>query len=152
VPLGGFHVLMSYLGTGKAVSHALRGHFLVEFALTTVLMKQIMNFDAVSETWRTVNFAMDDIDNLDVLYIDVIEGRRAVNAIGESESFQKLQELLMNLKLHLSQTSRTAKLWLQYLTVVQTMKLFIRAERTCDWHLHLYSLSLYVAIVCCHGA
>jgi len=92
---------VTHMMAGKAVSRALRGHFLVESALTTVLTKQIMNFDAVCETWRTVNFAMDNIDNLNVLYIDVIEGRPAVNAIGESESFQKLQELLMNLKLHL---------------------------------------------------
>ena len=34
--------------------------------------------------------------------------------------------------------SRTARLWLQYLEQVSLIKLFLRAERTGQWDLHLY--------------
>ena len=39
-----------------------------------------------------------------------------------------------------AERSRTAKLWKQYFDQVQIIRLFIRAERTGDWKLHLYSV------------
>ena len=41
----------------------------------------------------------------------------------------------------LSSQSRTAKLWLQYMKYIDLLKLFIAAERTGNWHLHLQCLS-----------
>ena len=41
----------------------------------------------------------------------------------------------------LSIDSRTAKLWIAYIRYVEVAKLFIRAERLGDWHLHLYAVS-----------
>ena len=41
----------------------------------------------------------------------------------------------------LSVESRTAKLWFLYLVQMQTLKMFIRAERTGDWELHLVAVS-----------
>ena len=35
---------------------------------------------------------------------------------------------------------RTARLWINYLKQVSIMRLFIRAERTVDWWLHIYSV------------
>ena len=34
----------------------------------------------------------------------------------------------------------TAKLWVQYLSYIQTIKTLIRAERTGDWNLHLVAV------------
>jgi hypothetical protein len=34
----------------------------------------------------------------------------------------------------------TAKLWIQYMDMINIMKMFIKAERTGDWQLYLYSL------------
>ena len=49
---------------------------------------------------------------------------------------QKVQELL-NKEIESLATSRTAKLWLQYMTMVNILKEFIKAERTGNFQLHL---------------
>ena len=50
----------------------------------------------------------------------------------------KLQEGIQNVSSHLSEQSGTARLWLHYMKCMQTMRLFMLAERTCNWHLHLH--------------
>ena len=49
----------------------------------------------------------------------------------------KLEESLLKYK---AVRSPTAKLWLQYIDYVETLKLFIRAERTGNWTLHLVAV------------
>ena len=41
----------------------------------------------------------------------------------------------------LAQTSRTAKCWIQYLQYINFLKLFIWAEQTGNWEVHLFALS-----------
>ena len=43
-------------------------------------------------------------------------------------------------RLELQKSSRTARLWLQYLDMVAIVRAFIRSERTGNWELHLSSL------------
>jgi len=50
----------------------------------------------------------------------------------------KLQEGIQNVSSYFSEQSRTARLWLHYTKCVQTMRLFLLAECTCNWHLHLH--------------
>ena len=60
------------------------------------------------------------------------------------QRFPTLSKLMFNLeeyKKYLAKTSRTSKLWLQYLDNIAVVKMFIRAERTGDWNLHLVSLN-----------
>lgn len=45
------------------------------------------------------------------------------------------------LKTKLSDVSRSAKLWIQYLRYIQGKQYFTRAERTGNWNLHLVALS-----------
>ena len=49
----------------------------------------------------------------------------------------KLEESLLKYKTLLPERSPTAKLWLQYIEYVETLKMFIRAERRGNWCLHL---------------
>jgi len=44
----------------------------------------------------------------------------------------QLSVALDQLKVKLSAASRTSALWLQYLKQIKTLKLFLRAERTCQ--------------------
>jgi hypothetical protein len=53
---------------------------------------------------------------------------------------ETLHNALSALKMQLAAESRTARLWIQYLDYIQILKDFIRADRTCDWPLHLASL------------
>jgi len=53
------------------------------------------------------------------------------------------------LKCQLADQSRTAKLWLQFMYKVETVRMFIRAERTSNWNLHVIAttrmLNLFAA-------
>jgi len=53
----------------------------------------------------------------------------------------KLDLAFCELKTALAAQSRTAKLWIQYIYYIDTLKLVIRAERTGDWNLHLIGVS-----------
>ena len=64
-----------------------------------------------------------------------------MDEVVEEEYIIELGTLLRQLKSQLTISYKTAKLWLLYCEYVQVVKLFIRAERTSDWHLHLHSTS-----------
>ena len=36
--------------------------------------------------------------------------------------------------------SRTAKLWLQYMTMIDVLRTFLKAERTGNWKLYLHTV------------
>jgi len=48
-------------------------------------------------------------------------------------------------------SSRTAKLWIQYLGYVDILKTLIRAERTGDWDLHLSTVSRMLSLFAATG-
>ena len=233
--LGGFHVMMSFLGSigsmmkgsgleealenvygsnavihmisGKAISRALRGHFLVEATLVNKLMLRIWpnipNLDLTTSshhetpaegenvTEQGLSVSVDnqnvascigvptsclletgctdindeeletgnDIDKLDVTEVDKIcslyEGIKdkllSVSSIAESQELMKLESGLLKYKALLSKESPTAKLWLQYIEYVETLKLFIRAERTGDWNLHLIAVGNMINLFAATG-
>jgi len=165
--LGPFHIMMSFLGSigtvmggsglvealeccygpncvgqmisGKAVSRAVRGHFLVESALTVILLRHIMGISP-NDSWTDGCLSGPDVEELKNVYNNVI-GNRDCRQIKESELCTKVQQMLCNLKAYLCEHSRTAGLWCQYLEYVSILKSFIRAERTADWSLHLMTFS-----------
>ncbi len=230
--LGGFHMLMSFAGSighlmagsglsdcletcygpnaimhmmsGHAIARALRGHFLVETALTLKLMRKVVppsaltgqsegtmdeaendqddqgteqssmpessepdvvitgteqtdsSFEEVPSGYvntksyprSETNFLLqgtdlldyDDVTDLCKLFVDITEKKLSPNEACQNEALVKFEMILNKYKDELSATSRTSKLWLQYLSYVRVMKLFIRAERLGDWHLHLVAV------------
>jgi len=63
----------------------------------------------------------------------------------------KLEERLLAFKNDLSERSRTARLWIQYMYFVNVAKNYLRAERTNDWNLHLVSLSQMINLFAASG-
>ena len=61
--------------------------------------------------------------------------------VRKSPHFIHISELLSELKTTLELLSRTSKLWIQYLRYVDVAKIFLYAERTSNWKLHLYAVS-----------
>jgi hypothetical protein len=61
----------------------------------------------------------------------------SAEALSSSDVMQKLKQRLHALKLQLSSWSRTAKLWLQFMNCIDIIRLFIRAERTSNWSMHV---------------
>ena len=155
--LGGFHTIMSFLGSvgklmsglglselletcygantviqmmsGRAVARALRWHMLVESALVTQLLKAIIpksnkdedNLPTASEfedsaarclkKENTSQFVKSEDECLQKL----IEGTSNIEDAIMCMSFNCLQSGIELYKQYLSNVSRTAKLWLQYL-------------------------------------
>ena len=158
--------------SGKAIARALRGHFLIESALTTKLLAKFFPFqleqlsstakqsrrygvgkpDRMKEDSQRDLFELDldkeiepirsyvdptyepychqlsseEIKELSKQYTSFVLPDHAT----QSESFQSLQKCIAKYKCILSQSSRTAKLWLQYLSQIQVLKLYICAART----------------------
>lgn len=161
--LGGFHLLMSFIGSigslmkksgleesmeqiyakntvphiisGKAISRALRANFIVESALVCKLMSPLIGSGN----------AGIEIEELKADLDQIVDGcKDDSNLFIDMSKYPTLSKLLQRLeeyKNDLSSCSRTAKLWLQYLEYMQIVKDFIRSERTGDFNLYLYSIS-----------
>ena len=227
--LGGFHMMMSFMGSigclmkgsglndalqtiygtnavehmisGKAVSRALRGHFLTESALMTKLIRNFITDDIVEtvdgldlsessddevgvgkvdeieqadetegvtgtcgeddelvddmEEWmRGVEseFGTVNVDQIKILVTTAMsDPNTAVDCVSNSEDMKVLTENLQHLKDELSSVSRTAKLWIQHLYYINVLKLFIRAERTGNWSLHLVAVSKMINLFAATG-
>lgn len=150
--LGGFHIIKSFLGAigtvmagsgleellgtvygpdtvvamlnGHAVSRAVRGHLLVQGALVVKLLQTIPDID------------LGEIDKL-ITDVDTRKVDSADCSLLDDESLKQIEAALNDIKTKLTAASRTAKLWTRYIDYVQVLKLFLLAERTSNWHLHL---------------
>ena len=167
VRLGGFHCLMSFVGSigslmegsgienlletiygrntaprmisGKAISRALRGHFLVDAGLHMKLL-QVLLPDSTSNLPDILGLPRlleEDVEEIDRLYSSILDGDIWLTDVEESATLNKVQEHLGHLKTVLAAKSRTAKLWILYMDYVQIVKSFIRAERSGSWTEHL---------------
>jgi hypothetical protein len=167
VRLGGFHLLMSFLGsigyiiggsgirelwetvyaphtvthmlTGHAVQRAVRAHLLTHSAINTMLLsslpeEQVPSMELLQSTYKqcfenktnTINKETNDI--LDALV-------------------QNIDKLLVEL----SNRGQTQQLWKLYFKLTTLILYFIRAERTGDWDLHLYTISKILPIFAATG-
>lgn len=175
--LGGFHTLMSFVGSvgslmeasglealfetmygkntivhmfsGKAISRALRGHFLADAALKLVLMKMIISGD--ESLFDDLRFTKEDATELNMLYSQVCSNGDTIDEIKKSPTLRKLDNAFHALKESLRSKSRTAKLWLLYMDYVDVMKLFIQAERSGDWRSHLEAVQRMLALFAATG-
>lgn len=151
--LGGFHLLMSFLGaigtimagsglsellttiyaqnsiikmmSGHAYSRAVRAHLLTHQALSHFII-QIM--ELTEEDKETVDRFLSDVQQCTVLQADNCDEFKPVAT--------KFETALCNLQ----QRGPTAKLWVQYFKMVTLVKQYIQAERMGDFELHLNSV------------
>ena len=156
--LGGFHTLMSYLGSigyimkgsgleelfeevyapnviqhimsGKAVKRAIRAHTLAQSALTILLLEDIANH-------FSINFLQDWYNK--ALAKELTE--EDIRSVIFSQEYATLYEKLQIAHQSCSERSRTSQLFLSYIGDVENMKMFITADRTSNWELHLDTLA-----------
>ena len=83
----------------------------------------------------------DTLEEIEELFTSFIDGEVTIDDVSGSEAMQNLEICLQRCKDYLSSKSRTSKLWIQYLEYVSILKLFIYAERTGNWKLHLLANS-----------
>ena len=77
------------------------------------------------------------MNDLKDLYEKLIGKEVSIEQVNESQVIINIQHDLENFKRELSVKSRTAKLWIQYVDYISIIKMFIRAERTGNWNMHL---------------
>ena len=157
--LGGFHMLMSFLGSvgyvmkgsgleqifeevyspisvegmisGKNVPRAVRAHIMVRSALMSLLLNDVKSRYNLDITFLENIYNKCVIGDLD---------DEAFSEISSSTSFSLLLQKLAEVKDILQSKSRTSKLFLRYIDYINTVMIFIAAERTSNWHLHLYAV------------
>ena len=112
----------------EAVARALRAHFIVESALTALLLEDLEG--------------KYDQSDLEATYRRLVNQEITSEDVNESLTITTLQQQLDTNKAHLIDQSRTAKLWTQYLYHVSVVKMFIKTERTGNWHGHLEAMRL----------
>lgn len=150
VRLGGFHTLMSFLGSigyimdgsglkeafasiyaensaekafsGHAYSRSIRAHFLVQVALATIIFDSLELDD---EETATFNALLECLGNES--FIDYMN----------KEEFVSIKDKFMHQIEMIEEKGPTAQLWIQYWNMLAIVKDFIKAERSGDWDLHL---------------
>ena len=75
------------------------------------------------------------LSDLKILYEDLMKNKD-LQETAKSESIVKVYKIIES-QLNALQGSRTAKLWLQYMKMVDILKMYLKAERLGDWQLHL---------------
>ena len=142
--LGGFHLLMSYLGSlgtlmkgsglsqsleescgsnavkhvlsGKAIARAIRCHLLVSSALTTKLLRHIIPSDEEQVHDSVSKINESEMKEIEAVLNKINSDPSLVNeCLKESSAICILDERLNDVINDLSKQSRTAKYWCQYL-------------------------------------
>ena len=193
--LGGFHTEMSFVGcigylmsgsglvsiletvyaatavthmmTGKAIARAVRGHFLVDTALTALIISNIYgiptptidmamnniepesNADSAQDREESVTYS-DEITESVNLLDSFVNGETSLKDIENSKALVLVKEK-MDLFRESCKKYRTANLWFQYMDMLAILRQFIRAERTGDWRLHLESLKAMLPFFAASG-
>ena len=80
-----------------------------------------------------------DIDCACQLFDQVLIGEIDVESACSAPVINRIQDRIANFSSKLRE-QRTGKLWLQYLTMMDILRAFIKAERTGDWKLHLQAV------------
>jgi len=124
-----------HMMAGKAVAWALLGFFLDDAAHSHSNTFVV----AVKKLSDTPGPSNHDIQETRKLYESLLgdASSHATNTVSGTPALQNMKQLLHMLNCQLSKQSRTAKLWVQYMYEIETVKLFLRAERTSSWNLHV---------------
>jgi len=156
---------VEHMLSGKAVERAVRGHFLIDTTLNAMLVARVFNVELLNkvrmeDTDRENGDYLSDCQSVDALlnavppqhaekdaildkllnlYDDVVSGVVPVTDVCTSPELRLFADHLLAEKEHLK-NSRTANLWLQYMKMMDVLRMFLKAERTGNWKLHLQAM------------
>ncbi|CAG2232857.1 unnamed protein product [Mytilus edulis] len=185
--LGGFHAEMSFVGSigylmsgsglmnifetvyastavshmlsGKAIARAVRGHFLLDTALTALILSNIygipvpkieVNSEENAEGNLTQTYDTSKVQIHDTCYTEemshatdlldlFLKGDVCLADVNQSNSLDTIKDKIQQFR-HSRSKYKTANLWFQYMDMICILRDFIKAERTGNWTLHLESL------------
>ena len=128
---------IDHIFSGKAIARATRAHILVNAALNGLLLSHLLSIPLLEELTETPGSStpIDPLyESLKKAYQQMMNGENIEQT--DLNCINKIQESLAACKAALSK-SRTAKLWLQYMEMVDLLQRFIKAERTGNWPMKL---------------
>ena len=144
---------VEHILTGKAIARAVRAHLLVDAALNTLVLSKTLNVpipgmqDKPNDPASPENqpHSFEEVENPDLqeacsLYEDLIRKSKTAEEVSAADVLSRIKCLPQEHR-ELLKEDRTALLWLQYMDMVDILRLFIKAERTSNWKLHLRALS-----------
>ena len=130
----------------------MRAHLLVDAALNTLVLSKTLNVPIPGMQDKPNDPALlenqphsFEVENPDLqeacsLYEDLIKKSKTAEEVSAADVLSRIKCLLQEHR-ELLKEDRTALLWLQYMDMVDILRLFIKAERTSNWKLHLRALS-----------
>lgn len=139
---------IEHMLSGKAVSRAVRGHHIVHCALNILILSRLFGITKLDIDRNEEHNADEEIEdeipmNIQLAlqqYADILEGKVPIENIQTDDN---IKELTIEIADEFERLSKfpTAKLWLQYMDMVEMLNMFIKAERTGDWKLHLHTIT-----------
>lgn len=135
--------------TGKAYARAVRGHFIIQDALLQLVLQRLVaqetldNSSTVTESMlrnTTEEIQTTTVDVMHQLYGQIWQDRVDVGddcILQQCEALSTVASGLQNVMIEMMSESRTSRLWLNYINWIDVIKMFITAERTSNWKLHL---------------
>ncbi|KAK3919247.1 Histone-lysine N-methyltransferase EZ1 [Frankliniella fusca] len=156
VMLGGFHLMMSFLGcigeiskgsgleellaevyakntvphiiSGHAYARAMRAHSLAQQALSVLMLKE----DLAKETTLLLELAD--------LHRGIMENSVPLSESMSNPAVKTVQDIVIKKCDTLAQQNRTSLFWVEYFKQVEISRLFIQAVRVGNWNLYLDSM------------
>ena len=83
-------------------------------------------------------------------YDEVLTGKATVEEAGMSQELTRITERL-DVKKQSIQASRTAKLWLQFMKIMDILRMFLKGERMDIWALHIQAMDGVLPYVAASG-
>ncbi|CAG2250738.1 unnamed protein product [Mytilus edulis] len=153
---------IEHMMSGKSVSRAVRGHSIIDCALYIMLLSKMIDVSLLgieASTDENVNEVnAEDKEVIDTssteqnksslkakfesalqTFLEILHNKTSLENIQNHENVEDIYQSIKNEFERLSKYP-TAKLWIQYMDMIKIMKLFIKAERTGDWFLHLHAV------------
>ena len=146
---------VEHILNGKAIARAVRAHLLVDAVLNTLILSKVLGVsildleveantpdvnDARAEEEAIPGTPAFELQEAHDLYADLMARKKSAEDFSSASAISKIKHLLQQQKESL-QNNRTAKLWLQYMDMVDILRKFIKADRTGHWVQHLEALS-----------
>ena len=99
---------------------------------------------SAADSEHTSAISDSTIDELQTLCDALLNDSASVDEVLACETLKTVHDSIQQFKDHLTISSRTAALWVQYMEYINVIKLFIRAERTGDWNWLLEKCLIYL--------
>ena len=151
--------------SGKAIARAVRAHFIVDAALNALILRRVLNapIPCQPETPESKDDNNPDIaetadvgnsqylDEARTFYEKLMSGDNCAEEAYSSNVMEKIKDSLKKNAESVKKSSRTSALWVQYMSMIDILRKFIRAERTGNWELHLQSIQAMLPYMAASG-